>query len=154
MTNLNDIDVAYLRHCWVCDNTDETLKSYEDYVAFTYIDKLDVESVHQYNRRLGKRLIHDLKEKNITCFFNQKQSLHGSTYLRFSDKGLGQLRIGNHPEKSKYGSKWHLRTDLKENKRVKHKNHFSNIYSINNYGKLLMHIVNYYKKANGTRDRT
>ena len=91
-----------------------------------------------------KRMFH---ERGITLKY-WKLAKSGSCYLYFPClTDMGQVRIGDHEERSKYGYRWQIRTDLEEMQKVNtNKRHNQYYYSSENLEGAVDHMTNYYNK--------
>lgn len=68
----------------------------------------------------------------------------GSVYIGFNDlPEIGMLRIGNHPERSAYGYRWHLRSDMAKPMVLNNKGHKQYFYPVDQADRLVKHMGNY-----------
>lgn len=76
----------------------------------------------------------------------------GSIYIRFKDKRMGQIRIGDHNERKKYGYKWQLRTDIDKPYEDYNKTHRRFFFPITQYKKAVDRMIRYHNsiKASDT----
>ena len=60
---------------------------------------------------IADTLIKELDTRGIKARV-RKLSQSGSVYIGFDDTRIGQLRIGDHNERDRYGYRWQVRLDL------------------------------------------
>jgi hypothetical protein len=60
-----------------------------------------------------KRLREHLRDLGIETYVH-KQTNNSSCYMGFTDPRIGMCRIGDHPERKRYGYRWNIRLDIKE----------------------------------------
>jgi len=69
----------------------------------------------------------------------------GSVYIGFKDPRMGKLRISTHEERSRYGYRWQLRTDVKVSYEDTIKGHKQFFYPADEYMRAIEHMENYYE---------
>jgi hypothetical protein len=64
---------------------------------------------------LAQRLRQELADLGIDTKIKTVASW-GSVYITCDDERMGQIRVGDHDERERYGYRWQLRTDIHETK--------------------------------------
>lgn len=72
----------------------------------------------------------------------------GSSYLRFPNNDIGGLRIGDHPERRRYGYRWQLRTDIDKPYIDRKKGHNQYFYPVTSIKELVNKIKQYIEGDN------
>lgn len=68
----------------------------------------------------------------------------GSVYIGFDVSGMGKLRIGDHEERERYGYRWQIRLDQKNDYIIKEsKGHRQYFYSPKSIYRLIDHLCSY-----------
>ncbi len=92
----------------------------------------------------AKNLRDTLKKNGVKLTFISRSFVTGSVYMEFDMPEMGKLRIGDHNERERYGYRWQLRLDQKEDSMVvKRKGHKQFFYSVDNLDGMVSHILNY-----------
>jgi len=76
----------------------------------------------------------------------------GSIYAEFEDRRMGKVRIGDHHERSRYGYRWQLRTDIKDYYDENIKGHLQFFYPVSQIDKMSLHIFNYWQSVKRSKD--
>lgn len=67
----------------------------------------------------------------------------GSCYIGFVDQRMGKIRVGDHPERKKYGYRWQVRLDLKVSYMNEDKGHPRYFYPAADLEKVVGHMARY-----------
>lgn len=91
------------------------------------------------NHIAAKKLLKALKEQGAYLYH---VSNYDSIYIRFKNKVLRSIRIGDHSGRKKYRYKWNLCSDRATSTQVEG-NVIRYYYHFDDLGKLVLHIQNY-----------